>query len=122
MAKADATVTLSERPSSVALLTLGGAAAAFAAASCCGLPLLLATLGIGSAGLVGIALAAAPYRLLLLAVATAGLAGGGYLLFWRLRPAACGPGSLCARPLFRATMAAGLIVGLALLYLGYAYV
>lgn len=121
MEETDATVTPPERPSSVTLLTLGGLAAAFGAASCCGLPFLLYTLGLGTAWLAGIAVAAAPYRLLLLALGTVGLGGGGYLLFRRSRSAVCSPDSLCARPLFRGTMIAGLIIGVVFLYLGYAY-
>jgi hypothetical protein len=37
------------------LLTASGLAAAFAVASCCGLPFLLATLGVGTAWLYGVA-------------------------------------------------------------------
>ena len=122
MAEKAATVRPLERTSSVTLLTLGGLAAAFGAASCCGLPFLLATLGIGTAWLGGIGLAAAPYRLLLLALGVAGLGAAAYFLFWRSRPSACSPDSLCARPLFRGTVIAALLVGLVFLYLGYAYV
>ena len=110
----------SSRPTGTAALTLAGLAAAFGAASCCGLPLLLASLGIGSAWLTGLALLAAPNRLLLLALGAAGLAGGGVLL-WRQRRAACAPGAICATPAFRGTMLGALILGLLLLYLGYAY-
>ena len=56
---------------SAMLLTLGGIVAAFAVASCCGLPLTLATLGLGTAWLGGSALLAAPHRLGLLVAATA---------------------------------------------------
>src|SRR5215469_11616942 len=90
----------SNRPVGTALLTLAGLATAFGAASCCGLPLMLASLGIGSAWLTGIALLAAPNRLLLLALGTAGLAGGSVLL-WRQRRAACAPDTVCAKPAFR---------------------
>ena len=103
-----------------ALLTLAGLAAAFGAASCCGLPLLLASLGIGSAWLTGLAMLAAPNRLLPLAVGAAGLGGGG-LLLWRQWRLACAPDSICGRPAFRGTVLGALIVGAALLFLGFAY-
>ncbi|MBI3515735.1 MAG: mercuric reductase [Proteobacteria bacterium] len=121
MRRTELSVAPLERPASVTLLTLGGVAAAFGAASCCALPLLLSAVGLGSGWLIGIAVVAAPYRLVLLAVGAAALAGGGYALFWRARRAVCNPASLCARPAFRATMIAGLLVGLVFLYLGYAY-
>jgi len=111
----------SNRPTGPVLLTLAGLAAAFGAASCCGLPLILASLGIGSAWLTGLALLAAPNRLLLLAVGTVGLVAGGFLLWRQSRAAACTPGALCARPAFRGTMFAGLVLGVLLLYLGFAY-
>jgi mercuric ion transport protein len=109
-----------KRLTDTALLTLAGLVAAFGAASCCGLPLLLGSLGIGSAWLTGLALLAAPNRLLLLAVGTAGLASGGFLL-WRQWRTACAPESICARPAFRGTVLGALIVGTMLLYLGFAY-
>jgi mercuric ion transport protein len=110
----------SSHPTGTALLTVAGLAAAFGAASCCGLPLLLASLGIGSAWLTGLALLAAPNRLPLLAVGAAGLAGGGFLL-WRQWFAACATDAICARPTFRGTMLGALILGTLLLYLGFAY-
>jgi len=109
------------RPTGTALLTLAGLAAAFGAASCCGLPLILGSLGIGTAWLSGLALLAAPNRLLLLAVGAVGLAGGGILLWRQTRAARCAPRSLCARPAFRGTMLCGLVLGVLLLYLGFAY-
>ena len=102
------------------LLTLGGLAAAFGVASCCGLPFMLATLGLGTAWLWGFALLAAPHRLFLLAAATVCLAGAAVLL-WRQRSAVCVPGAVCTRPAIRGATVIGLLVGLALLYLGYSY-
>ena len=103
------------------LLTLGGLAAAFGVASCCGLPFLLATAGIGTAWLTGFALLAAPHRSVLLIVGAVCLAGGA-ALFWRQRRiATCTPGAFCSRPAVRNLTLAGLLVGLVLLYLGYAY-
>ena len=109
------------RSTDAALLTLGGLAAAFGAASCCGLPLLLASLGFGSAWLTGLGLLAAPNRLPLLALGATGLAGGAILLWRQWRTAACTQGALCGWPAFRGTIIAGLLVGGLLLYLGFAY-
>jgi mercuric ion transport protein len=103
------------------LLTLSGLAAAFGVASCCGLPFLLTSAGLGTAWLTGIALLAAPHRSILLMVGAVGLAGGA-LLFWRQqRVAACTPGAFCARPVVRNLTLSGLLLGAALLYLGYTY-
>jgi len=104
------------------LLTLGGLAAAFGVASCCALPLLLTTLGLGTAWLGGVALLAAPHRPILLAAAALCLLGGAALL-WRQRKAGavCSPGAICSRPAVHGRTAAGLLLGLVLLTLGYAY-
>jgi mercuric ion transport protein len=59
------------------LLAASGLAAAFGAASCCALPMLLGSLGIASAWLGGLALFAGPYRPMLLAAAVVSLVGGG---------------------------------------------
>jgi len=45
------------------LLAIGGLAAAFGAASCCAIPMLLGSLGLGSAWLAGVAIVAAPHRI-----------------------------------------------------------
>lgn len=47
-------IALPARGSGAVLLTAGGLAAAFAVASCCGLPFILATLGLGTAWLYGV--------------------------------------------------------------------
>lgn len=103
------------------LLTLGGVAATFGVASCCGLPLLLASAGFGVAWLGGVALLAAPHRELLLWVGTLCLGGAGGLLVWRRRGGACAPGGVCAQPVMRWLTVLGLLVGLALLAIGYRY-
>ena len=105
--------------SGAVLLTLGGLAAAFAAASCCALPLLLAAAGVGTAWLGGIALVAEPHRALLLTVAAGALAGGAFLLWQQRHAPVCG---LCTRPGARCLTLSGLLIGLVLLYLGYAIV
>ena len=93
--------------------------AAFAAASCCGLPFLLASTGIGFAWLTGLAILSAPYRPLLLVGAAVCLLGGAALL-WRQQKLAqtCGVGT---KPLARNAIIVGLAVGALLFYLGYAY-
>ena len=101
-------------------LTLGGLVAAFAVASCCGLPFMLATLGLGTTWLGGFALLAAPHRLLLLTAATFFLAVAAVLL-WRQRTAVCVPGAVCTYPTIRGITIVGLLAGMALLYLGYTY-
>ncbi|OBS51929.1 mercuric reductase [Methylosinus sp. 3S-1] len=103
------------------MLTLSGLAAAFGAASCCGLPFLLATIGVSSVWLVGIATLAAPHRPLLLAVAAACLVAGAVLL-WRRQPAiACATGAVRSKPAVRGMTLIGLVAGLALLTIGYLY-
>lgn len=102
------------------LLTLSGAAA-FGAASCCGLPFLLASAGLGTAWLTGIAQAAAPYRSILLIAGALCLAGGAGLLWRQRRIAACVPGAFCARPAVKSLTLTGLSIGGVLLYLGYTF-
>jgi mercuric ion transport protein len=106
-----------------ALLAAGGFAAAFGAASCCALPVLLGSFGLGAAWLFGLASLAAPHRTALLAAAAVCLAGGA-LLLWRHRTASirCAPDSAClSNPAVRYLTAGGLAVGAVLLTLGYAY-
>jgi mercuric ion transport protein len=104
------------------LLTLAGLGSAFAVASCCALPLLLAAAGLGAAWLGSIAEIAAPYRAPLLALSAASLAGGGIQLWRQRKSGYCSPAAVCARPAARRATALGLLVGLVMLYLGYAYV
>ena len=104
------------------LLTLAGIGSAFAVASCCALPILFAAAGLGAAWLGGIAEMAAPYRVPLIALSATSLAGGGAVL-WRQRISAyCAAGAVCARPAVRGATAVMLLLGVVLLYLGYAYV
>lgn len=109
------------RSASATLFTLGGIGAAFGVASCCGLPFLLASLGLSSAWLTGIALFAAPHRSTLLLLGAMCLAAGAVLLWWRRPTAACAPGSVFSRPAVRGLTLVGLVLGLALLTIGYMY-
>ena len=100
------------------LLAAGGVAAAFGAASCCALPLLLGTLGLGSAWFVTVASIAAPHRLALLAVAIGCLAAGGVLQWRRRRIAACETGA-CGSPVITAVVTCLLSLGAVLVALGW---
>jgi mercuric ion transport protein len=109
------------RDTGATLLTLGGVAAAFGVASCCGLPFLLATFGVSSAWLGGVASLAAPHRPLLLWAGALCLAAGAVLLWRRQQATTCVPGAVCSRPAVRTLTLVGMVVGLALLTVGYLY-
>ena len=116
--KSEASRAIKAGENGALLLAAGGLAAAFGAASCCALPVLLGAIGIGGAGLGGIALLAAPYQpWLLLAAAASVLVGGG--LLWRSRAAACPPGA-CGRPGVRLVTTLALTLAAILALLGYA--
>jgi mercuric ion transport protein len=104
------------------LLAAGGLAAAFGAASCCALPMLLGSLGLAGAWLGSLALLAGPYRPVFLATAVVGLGGGG-LLFWRGRSAvACMPGTgACGRPMTTGFLIGALSLGAVLTVLGFVF-
>jgi mercuric ion transport protein len=104
------------------LLAIGGLAAAFGAASCCALPVLLASLGLGSAGLGSLALLAGPHRLGLLTAAIVCLAAGVLVLVRHRRTAAaCAPGVSCGRPEATALMTGILSLGAVLIVLGFIF-
>lgn len=106
-----------------ASLTLGGIAASFGVAACCGLPMTLASVGIGSAWLAGIAMAALPYRLPLLVIGALCLLGGATLLVrQQVAASRCAPGTVCTSLSTRLLTLVGLLIGAALLWLGYVYV
>ena len=109
------------RDTGALLLALGGLAAAFGAASCCALPLLLGSLGLGSAWLIGIAWISAPHRLALLTAAAVCLVGAGGIFVWRRRVAACTPGMSCGRPAMTALLICVISLGAVLVVLGYMY-
>ena len=108
------------RETGALLFAAGGLAAAFGAASCCALPLLLGSLGLGSAWLATVAWFAAPYRLALLAIAIICLVGGG-AFFWRRRVASCTRGVARRRPAITALVTGILSVGAVLVVLGFMF-
>jgi len=81
------------------LIAAAGLAAAFGAASCCALPVLLGSVGLGSAWLAGVVWLAAPHQIALLIVAVVCLASGGAVFLWHRRAAACAPSAVCSRPI-----------------------
>jgi mercuric ion transport protein len=103
------------------LLAAGGLTAAFGAASCCALPLLLGSLGIATAWLGGIALLAGPYRPTLLATALVSFVSGGLLLWRRHAIVACAPGVACGRPVITALLTGALSLGAVLTVLGFVF-
>ena len=105
-----------------AMLAVGGFAAAFGAASCCALPVLLVSLGLGSAWLSSLALLAAPHRPMLLIAAVVCLVGGGGTLLWRRRAAiACAPGVACGRSMVTRVIVGFLSLGVVLTVLGFVF-
>jgi mercuric ion transport protein len=112
----------SARDTGALLLAAGGLAAAFGAASCCALPLLLGSAGLGSAWLVTVAWFAAPHRIELLAVAIACPLASGGMFLWRRRSAAtCAPSAACGRRGSTALVTGILSVGAMLVVLGFLY-
>jgi mercuric ion transport protein len=103
------------------LLAAGGFAAAFGAASCCALPVLLGSLGLGSAWLGSLALLAGPYRSVLLAAAVVCLASGGLLLWRRHVAIACAPGAVCGRSVVTGLITGVLSLGAVLTVLGFVF-
>jgi len=101
-------------------LALGGLGAAFAAAACCALPILLGGLGLGTAWLFGIAKVAAPHRLAWIAIALLLIATAAVAL-WRSRRSVCATSGWCSRPAVRWLTGATLGVAALLAVLGYRY-
>lgn len=93
----------------------GGVAAAFGAASCCAIPMLLGGLGLGSLGSVLFMPMLVPFQPYLIGAAAVCLVAGGALL-WRRGLCAC-------RGTWMATTVTliGLMLGATLLALGFAY-
>jgi mercuric ion transport protein len=109
------------RDTSALLLAAGGLAAAFGAASCCALPLLLGSLGLSSAWLVAVAWLAAPHRIGLLTAAIVFLIAGGTVFVWRRRFAACRPDLACGRAATTFLVMGVLSLGVVLVVLGFMY-
>jgi mercuric ion transport protein len=103
------------------LLALGLLAAAFGAASCCALPMLLGSLGISSAWLFAVAVLAAPHRLALISAAVLCLVGAGIMLALRRRVIACASGSVCGHRAVTPLVVSLTIIGTALAVAGYLY-
>ncbi len=76
-------------------MTGGGALAAFGAAGCCILPLVLFSLGISGAW-IGTLTSLAPYKPIFVTVSAGFLAYGFWLVY---RKPKCADGTVCARPL-----------------------
>lgn len=96
-------------------LAVGGIAAAFGAASCCAIPMLLGGIGLGGLGSALFMPVLAPFQPYLTGAAAACLVAGGALL-WRRQ--ACGP---CGTRTTTTITLVGLVLGATLLALGFAY-
>lgn len=84
--------------------------------------MLLASAGLGSAWLVGIAVPAAPYRIWFVAIGAISLLAGGVLLARQQMSAArCGADGACVPASLRIATLVGLLLGAAVLWLGYRY-
>ena len=103
------------------LLAIGGLAAAFGAASCCAIPMLLASLGLGSAWLAGVAIMAAPHRIALITAAAVCLVGAGATLAWYRRAVKCAPGMVCSNPAITPLIIGLLSLGATLAIAGYLF-
>jgi mercuric ion transport protein len=103
------------------LLAGGGFAAAFGAASCCGLPVVLASLGLGSGWLATVAWLAAPHRIALLIAALVLLAGGAAAFLWSRHAAFCMTGRSRGGAAVGVLLIGTLLVGGTLVVLGYLY-
>jgi mercuric ion transport protein len=90
------------------LMAAGGLLAAFAASSCCVLPLVLFSLGVSGAW-IGNLTQLAPYQHCFI-VATIAFLGTGYWLVYRSSKLACVDGEACARPLPNRLVKTGLII------------
>ncbi len=94
-------------------LVTSGVGAAFSAAACCGLPVMLAGAGVGTSWLIPVAATVGPIADLLLIAA--GLALLASLALVLRRPQVCIPGALCARPSFRVGVGIAALFGFAML-------
>jgi len=95
------------------LMAAGGLLGAFAAASCCILPLVLFGLGVSGAW-IGTFTRLAPYQPYFIAVTVVCLGYGYWLVYRASKVAACVEGEACARPLSNWLVRLGLIAATAL--------
>jgi mercuric ion transport protein len=102
-----------------ALISLGGIAAALAAASCCVLPFTLFVLGISGAWIANLT-ALEPYQPIF-AVVAFGCLGYGFHLVYRKPKLACAEGSYCAKPVARRLAKIGLWTALALVVIALGF-
>ena len=101
------------------LMAAGGLVGAFAASSCCILPLVLFSLGVSGAW-IGNFTQLAPYQPYFIAVSI-GCLGYGYWLVHRSTKLACADGEACARPLSNWLVQLGLIAATVLVVLAVAF-
>jgi len=90
-------------------MAAGGVLGAFAAASCCVVPLVLVTLGVSGAW-IGSLTSLEPFKPYFIAVAAVLLGIGFWSVYLRPKPA-CEEGSYCARPLSSVLTQIGLWTG-----------
>lgn len=93
--------------------------AAFAASSCCILPVVLFSLGISGAW-IGNSTQLAPYKPIFVA-ATLGSVGAGYWLVYRASKRACADGEACARPLSNKLVMAVLVAATAIVIAAFGF-
>ena len=98
------------------LLAIGGLAAAFGAAACCAIPMLLGSLGLGSTWLAGVAIVAAPHR-----TAAVCLVGAGAVLAWYRRALTSARVSACRNPAITPLIIGLLSLGATLAIAGYVF-
>jgi mercuric ion transport protein len=87
-----------QKPAPESASIAAGAAAALGASSCCVLPLVLVSLGFGGAWIAQLR-ALERFQWLFIGFAAAAFAYAFYRLY--LRPASCGPDTVCATPATR---------------------
>ena len=101
------------------LLAAGGLLGAFAASSCCILPVVLFSLGISGAW-IGNFTQLAPYKPYFI-VATLGFLGAGFWLVHRASKTSCVASEACARPLPNRLVKGALIVATVLVIAAFAF-
>src|SRR5215470_10547699 len=102
------------------LMAAGGLLGAFAAASCCILPLALFGLGISGAW-IGTFTRLAPYQPYFIAAAIACLSYGYWIMYRASKVAACTEGEACARPLSSWLVRLGFIMATVLIVAAIAF-